>query len=142
MKDAPKTLWFNRDRTRFFLISSELDLPSGEFILRRGLSHQKLVDETALQPYEIPREAAHAHLDSQAENIFDEAKNSVLTFLESFQLPEPPAPPPPEPETLEKLATGIEELAEAIAEQLRTQAQTVRNESKTAQADEADESLR
>jgi hypothetical protein len=134
MIDSQKTLWFNGDRTRFFLVPNDQELPSGDFILRRGVSHQMQVDELALQPYEITREAARAYLDSQAEHVLDEAKSSVLNFLEQFKLPSPPPDPsPPDPATLEKLATGIEALAEALSEQLRTKAQTVRNESESTQ---------
>jgi hypothetical protein len=132
MIDAHKTLWFNSDRTRFFLVPNGQELPSGDFILRRGMSHQMQVDELALQPYEITREAARAYLDSQAEQVLDEAKSSVLNFLEQFNLPAPPPEPaPPDPAILEKLATGIEQITEAIADQLRTKAEDLRREAES-----------
>ena len=125
-------LWFNSDRTRFFLVPSDQELPSGDFILRQGVSHQMQVDELALQPYEITREAARSHLDSQAEHVLDEAKSSVLNFLEQFKLPSPPPDPsPPDPAILEKLATGIEQITEAIADQLRTKAEDLRREAES-----------
>ena len=132
MIDSQTTLWFNGDRTRFFLISNDQELPSGDFLLRRGVSHQMQVDELALPPYEVTREAARAHLDSQAEHILDEAKSSVLNFLEQFKLPAPPPDPsPPDPAILEKLATGIEQITEAIADQLRTKAEDLRREAES-----------
>ncbi len=80
------------------------------------------------------------YLDSQAEHVLDEAKSSVLNFLEQFKLPAPPPEPsPPDPAILEKLATGIEELTEAISGQLRAKAEEVRNESASAPVNHADE---
>jgi len=132
MIDSQTTLWFNGDRTRFFLVPNDQELPSGDFILRRGVSHQLQVDELALPPYEVTREAARAHLDSQAEQVLDEAKSSVLNFLEQFKLPAPPPEPAPsDPAILEKLATGIEALAEAITDQLRTKAEDLRREAES-----------
>jgi hypothetical protein len=132
MIDSQKTLWFNGDRTRFFLVPNDQELPSGDFILRRGVSHQMQVDELALPPYEVTREAARAYLDSQAEQVLDQAKSSVLNFLEQFKLPAPPPDPsPPDPAILEKLATGIEQITEAIADQLRTKAENLRGESES-----------
>jgi hypothetical protein len=56
------------------------------------------VDELALPPYEITREAARDYLDSQAEQVLDVAKSSVLNCLEQFKLPAPPPDPsPPHP---------------------------------------------
>ena len=138
MMNSKNILWFNPDRTRYFLIPNDRELSPGEFILCRGVSHQMSVDEIALQPYEITREAARAHLDSQAEHVLDEAKSSVLNFLEQFKLPTPPVPSSPDPAMLENLATGIESLAEALSERLRTKAQSVRNESETTPAEDAD----
>ena len=132
MIDAQTTLWFNSDRTRFFLVPNDQELPSGDFILRQGVSHQMQVDELALPPYEVTREAGRAHLDSQAEQVLDEAKSSVLNFLEQFKLPAPPPDPsPPDPAILEKLATGIEQITEAIADQLRTKAEDLRREAES-----------
>ena len=53
MIDAQRTLWFNGDRTRFFLISNDQELPSGDFLLRRGVSYQMQVDELDLQPTKL-----------------------------------------------------------------------------------------
>jgi hypothetical protein len=91
MIDSRKSLWFNSDRTRLFLVPCDQELSPGEFILRRGVSHQIQVDELALQPYEITCEEARTHLDSQAEHVLDEAKNNS-----NFRRNQSPLPPTPQ----------------------------------------------
>jgi hypothetical protein len=117
-------LWFNSDRTRFFLVPKDQELPIGNFMLRRGVSHQISVDEMALQPYEVAKEAARAWLDNQAGHVMEEVKDSTLEFLERFRSNLPSESSPPDPATLEELATGIETLAAALSEKLRNKART------------------
>ncbi len=117
-------LWFDNDRTHFFLVPKDKELPTGDFILRRGISHQIQVDEVDIQPYAVTKEAARTWLDSQAEHVMEEVKDSAVDFLERFRSNSPSDSSPPDPATLEELATGIETLAAALAEKLRSKART------------------
>jgi hypothetical protein len=117
-------LWFGNDRTHFFLIPNDQELPTGDFILHNGVNHQIQVDKTALQPYEVTKETARAWLESQAGQVMEEVKNSALNLIEQFRSNSPSESSPPDPATLEELATGIETLAAALAEKLRSKART------------------
>jgi hypothetical protein len=124
MIDSQKNLWLNSDRTHFFLVPKDQELPTGDFILHRGVNHQIQVDKAALQPYQVTKEAARAWLDSQAGHVMEEVKDSAMSFLERFRSNSPSESSPPDPATLEELATGIETFAAALAEKLRSKART------------------
>jgi hypothetical protein len=124
MINVQKILWFNVDRTHFFLVPKDQELPTGDFILHRGVNNQIKIDEAAVQPYQVTKEAARVWLDSQARHVMEEVKDSAMNFLECFRSNSPSESSPPDPATLEELATGIKTFAAALAEKLRSKART------------------
>jgi hypothetical protein len=128
---TPLTLWFNQNRTRYFLIPDDLELTTGDYTLIRRLNETKQVWESDLAPYAITQEAARKHLDDEAAQALSQAKDSVITFLQGFQVPvAPQAEPDPLPASLEKIAQGIEDIALALSERLRAKATDLRTENK------------
>jgi hypothetical protein len=119
MIDSHKNLCFNSDRTQFFLIPQDRELPSGNFILHRGINHQISVDPIAIEPFEVTRDRAKAWLDSQWDEVIDETKKSASELFQHWSSAPLETPTPLDPETREKLADGIEELSKALAQRLR-----------------------
>jgi hypothetical protein len=53
-----KTLWSNHDRTRFFLIPDDRELPGGDFELKTITGRQQHTLENAVVEFEISRDEA------------------------------------------------------------------------------------
>ena len=73
-----KRLWSNVTRARHFIILDEEKLPSGEFEIRTVFGESKLVDETAIEPFEVSREDAKAWIKAELNGVMDEAKASIV----------------------------------------------------------------
>jgi hypothetical protein len=97
-------LWFNSDRNRFFLIPQGQELPSGDFLLHRGINYQISVDSNSIEPFEITREQAKTWLDSQWDEVVDEAKRSASELFQKWSTPPTEVSTSFDAETKEKLA--------------------------------------
>jgi DNA repair ATPase RecN len=109
--NSPKTLWSNPERTRFFLIPDDCQLPAGDFDLRTIIGRQRSIDAASLPPFEVSREQAKIWLNAQFSQMLQGARNKILESLSKWQ------PHPSEAEPSPNEATETEtKLAEFIRE--------------------------
>ena len=126
--DFSKTLWSDPERSRFFLIPDDLDLPAGKFELRTVTGRQRDVDEAALPEFEISRDKAKIWLKEQFGQILTTAKTGIMDSLKNWSSPQPTSQSdasPGEAKTTtpksrtEKALSELEALLSQSAEQLR-----------------------
>ncbi len=86
--DFSQTLWSNPERSRFFLIPDDRQLPPGDFALRTIIGRQMEVDETALAAFEVTRDEAKAKLKEQFGQILATAKGGIMDALKSWRSPQ------------------------------------------------------
>ena len=78
-----KTVWFDTDRTRYFVIPDDEVVSPGELFLRSARGAQRLVDAELVAAYEVPKEEAVRLMRVE----FDEAVGRVKGSLgELFNL--------------------------------------------------------
>ena len=58
-------LWSNPERSRFFLIPGDRQIPPGDFPLHTITGRQMKVEPNALTPFEVTRDEAKTWLNSQ-----------------------------------------------------------------------------
>lgn len=80
---SPKTVWFDTDRTRYFVIPDDEVVPPGDLFLRSARGAQRSVDAELVEAYAAPREEAVRLMREE----FDEAVGRVKGSLsELFNL--------------------------------------------------------
>src|SRR5215217_6382078 len=82
---TPLTLWADPPRNRFFLISEDHILPSGDLVLRTLTGREQRVDEAALPPFEVTEEQAKDWLKGEFGKILDTARGAVNRFVEKLR---------------------------------------------------------
>ncbi len=75
------SLWTNSNRSRYFLIPDDQELPDGDFILCTLKGHEKKVDYIALNSFEITDSEAKAYLQAEMNQAMEEAKNAFASFM-------------------------------------------------------------
>jgi hypothetical protein len=87
----PYTLWSDPERTRFFLVPDDKELPPGQFVLRTITGRNMEVDEAALAEYEISEQEAKEWLKGEFGKMLDGARAAVDRFIEKLRQgpPEP-----------------------------------------------------
>ena len=80
-----KPLWSNPERTRFFLIPDDCQLPAGNFNLRTIIGRQNSVDSESLSPFEVSREEAKVWLNAQFSQMLQGARSTILDALSKWQ---------------------------------------------------------
>ena len=78
------TLWSDVERSRFFLIPGDRQIPPGDFPLRTITGRQMEVEPNALAPFEISREEAKTWLNSQFGQVLEEAKGKLTNYLRNL----------------------------------------------------------
>ena len=76
-----QTLWSNIERSRFFLIPNDHQIPDGDFLLRTITGRQMEVDPNALESFEVNRDEAKSWLNSQFGKVVEEAKGKLTNYL-------------------------------------------------------------
>ncbi len=71
-------LYTNITQTKYYLIPTDLDLPTGDFVLRDSAGNEWLVDEQAVAEYEVGEDEVKAHIKAQARAAFGQLKESLL----------------------------------------------------------------
>ncbi len=87
------TLWSDSERSRFFLISGDRQLPPGDFVLRTITGRQMEVDPNALAPFEVTRDEAKTWLNSQFGQVLEEAKGKLTNYLSNLGKSSPKSKP-------------------------------------------------
>lgn len=76
------TVWHDANRTRHFLIPNGLDLSPGELRLRNLLGAEREVAEKEVLEFEVSKEEADAFVRAQLGEVFGEAKERFLRFMQ------------------------------------------------------------
>jgi len=77
------SLWVDSTQTRYFLIPHRQKLKSGDFILHNLDGEEKKVNPTSLTPFEIPEEEANTYLQTEIEQVMEQAKNALSNLITS-----------------------------------------------------------
>jgi hypothetical protein len=75
----PETLWSDQPGARWFLVSDEVCLPPGDFVIRTRSGKHAAVDERAVAPFEMDRDQALTWLQSQLDPAVDVLKDFAAT---------------------------------------------------------------
>lgn len=76
------SLWTNSNRSRYFLIPNNQNLPPGNFTIQTLTGITKQVDVTALTPLEITAEQAKPYFQAELEQSIQQVKNAFSTFAD------------------------------------------------------------
>lgn len=101
-------LWFEVGYTRVFLIPAEVDLSSGDIVIRRMTGEERHVDPKAIAAFEVDRARAQAWIQERGEMVIGAFRTKALDFFgrigkairASLTPADPPAPPPRAEETM------------------------------------------
>lgn len=107
------TLWSTSERSRFFLIPDERDLPSGNFELRTVTGRHQQVDESVLAEFEVSREEAKVWLKEQFGQMLSASKSGIMDSLKNWRSSQAKSPPNPD-------QTGAASEAQNTASQSKT----------------------
>jgi hypothetical protein len=69
-------LWTNSTRSRYFLIPKTQKLARGRFLIYTLKGTQKKVSQTAISPFEIPESEANQYLQSEINQVMEQAKTT------------------------------------------------------------------
>lgn len=120
-----KTLWSNPDRSRFFLIPDDRQLPAGDFELKTVTGCQQQVEASAIVEFEISRDEAKIWLKEQFGELLTSVKTGILDTLKNWRSPVPSSKPetdsPSSTSRTEAALSELDNLLNQSAEQLRTQ---------------------
>ena len=81
--ETQHSLWIDTTQTRYFLIPTRQKLPSGDFILQNLDGEERKVNPTSLTPFEITEEEANTYLQTEIEQVMEQAKNALSNSLTS-----------------------------------------------------------
>ena len=77
------SLWVDSTQTRYFLIPHRQKLKSGDFILHNLDGEEKKVNATSVTPFEITEEEANTYLQTEIEQVMEQAKNALSNLITS-----------------------------------------------------------
>jgi len=83
----PLTLWTDPERTRFFLLPDDCELPPGKFVLRTLTGRKLEVDAASLAAFELSEEQAKEWLRAEFGKMLDDARAAVDRFIQGLQEP-------------------------------------------------------
>jgi hypothetical protein len=79
MEDVPTRVWFDADRTMFFLVPEDVELPEGTLELRTLPSRQASFDPDEVETYRVSRQEAAQAIDTAVG--VDQAGEAVAKLL-------------------------------------------------------------
>lgn len=79
-----KTLWSNHDRTRFFLIPDDPEIPPGDFVLRTLTGRELRVAPSALAEFEVSEQEAKEWLKAEFGKMLDGARSAIDGFVKKL----------------------------------------------------------
>jgi uncharacterized protein YjbI with pentapeptide repeats len=81
--ETQHSLWVDSTQTRYFLIPTRQKLKSGDFILHNLDGEEKKVNATSVTPFEITEEEANTYLQTEIEQVMEQAKNALSNLITS-----------------------------------------------------------
>lgn len=81
--ETQHSIWIDTTQTRYFLIPTRQKLKSGDFILHSLDGEEKKVNATSLTPFEITEEEANTYLQTEIEQVMEQAKNALSNLITS-----------------------------------------------------------
>jgi hypothetical protein len=79
------THWTDAGRARHFIIPDDAELAPGGFVLRTSTGKERSVDESAVAPYAVSEEEAHAWAREQLTAVFGEMRQQTLGFVDRLR---------------------------------------------------------
>lgn len=86
---APRTLWRDEARRRFYLVPDTVAPELGTLVLRAGAARRIEVGESSVAPYEVTKDEARAFLDAKLDGFVGGVKRSVEDALSKLGIPIP-----------------------------------------------------
>lgn len=80
-----KTLWYDQNRNRLFLIPDEEQLPSGDFILRTVTGRELRVEPESAAAFEIGEEEAKDWVKAEFGELLDGVRAGIDSFVERLK---------------------------------------------------------
>ncbi len=118
--NVSKTLWSDPDRSRFFLIPNDHQLPVGDFELRTVTGRKQQVEESAIIEFEISRDEAKIWLKEQFGEFLTSAKTGIIDALKNWRSPSNSETDPPTSKSpTETALSELEDLLNQSAEQMQ-----------------------
>jgi len=81
--ETQHSLWIDTTQTRYFLIPTRQKITSGDFILHTIDGEERKVNHTSLTPFEITEEEANTYLQTEIEQVMEQAKNALSNLITS-----------------------------------------------------------
>ena len=137
MTGVTKSLWSTPDRTRYFLIPDDRELPPGDFLLVTLTGKRREVDPAAAAAeFEVSRAEAKAWTESELKEVLGDVREKIQGALDGVRRKWEEKAAAPESqevrrsaaETLEGLAAALERAGSAAGEKLRAAAGELRRE--------------
>jgi hypothetical protein len=79
------TLYTTPDRTRYFLIPEDTDIPAGDLVLRTFAGHERSVDPEAVERHEVSEAEAREWAKDELEDVFGEMREKILGFTDRLK---------------------------------------------------------
>ncbi|MCP4535605.1 MAG: hypothetical protein GY832_00490 [Chloroflexi bacterium] len=79
------SLWTNNGQTKYYLIPPDQLLPDGDFTIRTSTGQEQAVDATAAAIFEITKEQAEQHIQSQMDQALEGVKDVLGDFMGMMQ---------------------------------------------------------
>lgn len=84
------TLYTTPDRTRYFLVPDEVDLPPGDLVIRTFVGHERpgqerSVDPGAIAAHEVSEDEARAWAKDQLGDVLGDVRERVQGFAERLR---------------------------------------------------------
>jgi hypothetical protein len=126
------SIWFNQDRTQYYLITDIETLPSGDRTLVNATGAEHSVQAAALTPYEVTREEAQAWLKAQLGDVLGQLRSNIIhSAQEYFDARRPSAHESPaelleHADAIETVAGWLQGISQRTEDRLRTKAEEMR----------------
>ena len=118
-----ETIWSDIDRSRFFLIPNDRQLPVGDFELRTVTGRKQQVEESAIIEFEISRDEAKIWLKEQFGEVLSSAKTGIIDALKNWRSPSSSSNSETDPATpksrTETALSELEDLLNQSSEQMQ-----------------------
>lgn len=87
-----QTLWSNHDRTRFFLIPDDREIPNGDFELKTVTGRQEYTFENTVVEFEISRDEAKQWLKEQFGELLSSVRVGITDAIKNWRSPSTTTP--------------------------------------------------
>jgi hypothetical protein len=84
MTGEQQILWTTPDRARFFLVPENLELLTGDFLIRTPTERRASVDEAGIRVFEVSEEDAKAWAKAQLGGMLDDVRGAIDRFTDTL----------------------------------------------------------